>query len=133
MGLDQWAIRVKRENIVSDLEFKKGEYLSETNNDTLGNDLNFYYWRSFSSLDLWFEGLYRKKGGKGDFNCMCVRLDADDLDALYIDAQEDTFYELRYDEAGERRKMGYEHLMEFIQKAKKAIQEGNAIYYTSWW
>ena len=134
MGLDQYAIRVKRENIINDFEFKKGELLSETNTDTLGNDFGFYYWRNFRSLNFWAIFLYCKKGGEGEFNCAYVRLDTDDLDALTILAQEDDFYIVGdFFCVNEERTQGYKSLMEFIKKAKTAIQEGDAIYYSNCW
>ena len=134
MGLDQYAIRVKQENIINDFEFKKGELLSETNTDTLGNDFGFCYWRNFRQLDFWALLLYCRKGGEGDFNCTYLRLDTGDLAALYILAHEETFYEGgSFLDSNESREYEYKHLMEFIKKAKKAIQDGDAIYYSNCW
>ncbi|MGN8833531.1 hypothetical protein ACTNDZ_13445 [Selenomonas montiformis] len=122
MGLDQFAYRVMKQNVIDDLTFKQEEIPED------GNDMDFDYWRKFRSLNDWCYDLYRKKGGTGEFNCDNVRLTKDDLDDLYRAAQRDEFYQ-----DTEERDMEYAHLMNFIQNAKQAIAEGDAVYYSNWW
>jgi len=135
MGLDQYAYRVKIANVKDDLSFKTGTtYDNITKLDDLGNNMDFDYWRKFYPLDDWMRRLYAAKGGKNGFNCDCVRLEEEDLDKLYNEAQRLDFYEGGYcSSAQEEKDYEYSHLMKFIQKAKEAIDEGDAIYYNNWW
>lgn len=133
MGLDQYAYRVKRQNVIDDLKFKQGRLLSDGVTDELGNDIGFDYWRKFYPLNRWAGNLYVKKGGTNEFDCAVVRLDEDALDELYELAQDDEFYEDGYyHDAKREREAEYEHLMKFIRDAKEAITEGDAIYYSNW-
>jgi hypothetical protein len=92
------------------------------------------YWRKHPNLHGWMEQLYYAKGGaKDSFNCTGLRLDATDLDALEVavngNALPDTtglfFGESGPDRVGEDRA--------FIEKARAALQDGNFVYYDSWW
>lgn len=133
MGLDQYAYRVKRQNVISDLSFKQGRLLSDGVTDEFGNDLGFDYWRKFIPLDRWAYKVYLKKGGKGEFNCAEIKLDKEDLDELYALAQTDEFYQNGYyGDAKKERAFEYNHLVEFIKNATAVIFEGHAIYYSSW-
>ncbi len=135
MGLDQYAYRVKMANIKDDLSFKTGTtYDVTTKLDDLGNNMDFAYWHKFYPLDSWMRSLYLARGGKGSFNYDCVRLHEEDLDKLYDEAQHLAFYEGGYcNSAQEEKEYEYSHLMEFIKKAKEAIDKGDAIYYSNWW
>ena len=135
MGLDQYAYRVKMANVKDDLSFTAGKvYDRNTGVDDLGNDMGFAYWRKFYPLDQWMRNLYLNKGGKGDFNCKLVRLYGEDLDKLYNEAQRLNFYEDGYySSAQEEKEYEYDYLMDFILRAKVAINEGDAIYYSNWW
>lgn len=133
MGLDQYAYRVKHQNVISGLSFKHGRLLSDGVTDELGNDLGFDYWRKFYPLNRWACGIYVKKSGKGEFNCAEVKLDKEDLDELYALAQTDEFYQNGYyEDAKKERELEYDHLMKFIENAKTAISKGDAIYYSNW-
>lgn len=133
MGLDQYAYRVKKQNVIDNLNFYEGDRL-EFGPDTLGNDLDFDYWRKFYPLDRWAEEVYDRKGGKDVFNCSNVRLDLKDLDELEKLAQEDEFYDDDYfTSPQEGREWHYEHLMRFIKNAREAINSGDAVYYSNWW
>ena len=135
MGLDQYAYRVKMANVKDDFSFKDGTtYDNTTGLDDLGNDMDFAYWRKFYPLDQWMRNLYFNKGGKGEFNRDCVRLDKEELDKLYNEAQGVDFYEGGYySSAQEEKECEYSYLMNFIRRAKEAIDEGDAIYYSNWW
>ena len=56
MGLDQYATAIKGEDEIS-----------------LGE------WRKHPNLQGWMENLWRSKGGEGEFNCVQVELNGDDL------------------------------------------------------
>lgn len=135
MGLDQYAYRIKMANVKDDLNFKAGTtYDNVTKLDDLGNNMDFAYWRKFYPLDGWMRQLYAAKGGDDKFNCRCVRLEEEDLDKLYSEAQNLDFYEGGYcSSAQEEKEYEYNYLMEFIKRAKEAIDEGDAIYYSNWW
>ena len=133
MGLDQYAYRVKKYNVIDDFRFKQGRLLSDGVTDEFGNDLGFDYWRKFFPFNSWAYKLYVKKGGKGEFNCVNIKLDKEDLDELYMLAQTDEFYQNGYyGDANKERKLEYDRLMKFIENAKTAISEGDAIYYSNW-
>lgn len=134
MGLDQYAYRVKMKNVKNDFVFERGWYNNTTGMDDLGNDLDFDYWRKFSPLDAWMRGVYLAKGGTDNFNLNPVRLTEEDLDNLYAAAQHIDFYAAGYYNDPQREKEEeYSHLIRFIFKAKKAIAEGDAVYYDNWW
>ena len=133
MGLDQYAYRIKKYNVIDDFRFKQGRLLSDGVTDEFGNDLGFDYWRKFFPLNSWTYKLYAKKGGKGEFNCVNLKLNKEDLDELYMIAQTDEFYQNGYyGDAKKEHKLEYDHLMEFIENAKMAISEGDATYYSNW-
>ena len=126
MSLQQYAYRIKKQNVKNDFIFKCSEYRNESGVDRLGNDMRFDYWRKFSALDDWMRGVYLAKGGTDNFNLHPVRLTEKDLDKLYAAAQSLDFYKGRKEEE-------YDHLMKFITKARQAIDEGDAVYYDNWW
>ena len=129
MGLDMYAWRVKAEDAVADFEVAKDE-------EGYGKVEEIFYWRKHHDLHGWFERLYRNKGGdKESFNCVAVRLNTIDLDALQHDLLNGTLPETTGfffgnnppdDESLKRD-------LQFIQKARDIIAEGDAVYYDSWW
>lgn len=135
MSLQQYAYRVKMQNVKNDFIFKCSEYRNESGVDGLGNDMRFDYWRKFSALDDWMRGVYLDKGGTDNFNLHPVRLTEKDLDNLYVAVQSLDFYKGRYNynEPQRKKEEEYDHLMKFITKARRAIDEGDAVYYDNWW
>jgi hypothetical protein len=70
MGLDMFAYTIKTPIPAVDFEHAPGS-------------VEIAYWRKHPNLHGWMEQLYRSKGGTAQsFNCVPVRIDADDLDAL---------------------------------------------------
>ena len=136
MGLDQYAYRVKKENVIDNLNFKAGEW-EPGHPDKFGNDLDFDYWRKFHSLDDWMLDLYRSKGGKEEFNCRYIRVAKEDLDKLKKDMEKADFYSSDVEYFGMRaeeiKEEQLEHMLSFIDKAKNAIDAGDAVYYSNWW
>lgn len=90
------------------------------------------YWRKHPDLHGWMEKLYYAKGGKNDsFNCVNVKLELKDIEKLeeelnHLPTVKGFFF-------GESMPEDLINDLEFIIKAKKALNEGKVIYYTSWW
>lgn len=141
MGLDQYAYAVTQ----------GGE------ND--GDETQLADWRKHNRLQGWMEELWEEKGRPfdgekdegnpmGDFNCVPVELTSIDIDSLEesVLAKElpetggfffgnDSFdWE---DENGKPYEEGdyyyKETDIEFIEKARKAIEEGKKVFYNCWW
>ena len=130
MGLDMYAFRVKAEDVIDDFNVRDDEMGRKEPLEELA------YWRKHHDLHGWMEKLYRNKGGdKESFNCVPVRLTEFDLDALQFDLLNDTLPETQGFFFG-TNPPDLESLkedLEFIQKARDAIKEGDAVYYDSWW
>ena len=94
------------------------------------------YWRKFNALHAWMEALYYAKGGKSNsFNCVTVRIDVADLDKLEADAKTGNLKPAAGFFWGEQEiyPEDLEDLAKFIADARKAIVDGYAVYYDSWW
>ena len=139
MGLDQYA------------------YAKDKN----GNDEHLADWRKHNRLHGWTEDLWEDKGrpfqgnlddvenGFGSsFNCVPVELTLEDLDQLEADINQKVLPETQgflfggdsfdwEDDDGNKPKEGdyyYKNTdLQFIEDARKAIQEGKKVYYNSWW
>ncbi|WP_281081768.1 hypothetical protein [Variovorax paradoxus] len=92
------------------------------------------YWRKHPSLHGWMEQLYRSEGGTAEiFNCVPMRIDAEDLDAL----------ERALDESGLPETTGLffgvtcpEDIAldrAFIAAVRAALAAGAFVFYDSWW
>lgn len=94
----------------------------------------FAYWRKFNNLHGWMERLYRIKGGSDEFNCTTVRLTKADLDNLEKAAPslEPTqgFFFGSYEPMS---KEDVEEVRSFVAKARAAIDDGQAVYYSAWY
>lgn len=123
MGLDQYAMAV----------------------DANGNKTEIAYWRKHPNLQGWMENLWQSKGRPGlpddyessmmgDFNCVPVSLNHDDLDDLedavrgsglpdtvgfFFGNNSDDYYKSKD--------------LEFIQKARESLDAGLSVEYNSWW
>jgi hypothetical protein len=123
MGLDQFAFAV-------------------ANN---GSKEEIAYWRKHPNLQGWMENLWASKGRPGltednsdnmlgDFNCIPLELNKDDLDDLedtvrgsglpstcgfFFGQDSDDYYK--------------EKDLEFIGKARDALDSGLTVVYDSWW
>ena len=129
MGLDMYAWRVKANDVIDDFTVAKDE-------EGYSKFEEIHYWRKHHDLHGWMEKLYRNKGGaKESFNCVPVRLTMENLDALQFDLLNDALPETQGFFFG-TNPPDLESLAEdlkFIQKARDAINEGDAVYYDSWW
>jgi hypothetical protein len=124
MGLDQFARTVDNE----------------------GNKVEIAYWRKHPNLQGWMENLWEAKGkpgvddanmggdGLSDFNCIPLELNSDDLDDLedavrgsglpsttgfFFGRDSDDYYK--------------QQDLEFIRKAREALDSGLTVVYNSWW
>lgn len=124
MGLDMYAYEVKMEDVVDDFSVRK---------DSESNEIA--YWRKHHDLHGWMEELYREKGGVGVFNCAKVRLESKDLDRLEATLHERClprttgFFYGNNPPDDESNKRDFK----FIRDARRAISDGLAVYYDSWW
>ena len=106
------------------------------------NNTEFAYWRKHNRLQGWMEKLWREKTGSQEmeFNCVEVELTIEDLDSLEQAINDKTLPETcgfffgddsYEDYEGEH---GYKATdMEFIENARKEINRGNKVFYSSWW
>jgi hypothetical protein len=100
----------------------------------LENREEFFYWRKHPNLHGWMEALYRSKGGTAEsFNCVAVRLDPADLDALEAAVKADALPVTEGFFFGVSDGSEKADDLEFIRKAREAIAEGDTVFYSSWW
>ena len=124
MGLDQYAKKVKR------------EYNSETRTETIVKT-EIAYWRKHNALEGYMSDLYRTKtGDEGEFNCKVLTLDSDDLDDLELVVLKGELPETEGFFFGDCSKHDEECKqvdLEFIAEARKSLDQGYEVEYTSWW
>jgi hypothetical protein len=136
MGLDMYAYTAPAE-LVGDQQVDLGEKLFENGKAREGVDTDFAYWRKFNHLHGWMEKLYREKGGTQEsFNCATVRLTLEDLAVLHSMASMKalTPTEGFFFGGNEPFNDDDQHaVLDFVMKARMAIDEGKAVVYDSWW
>ena len=116
MGLDANAYRVHKSDYLSEISLPDKEYEE------------IHYWRKCWPLQDWMTRLYRRKGGKNEFNCEYVRLTEKDLDLLEQDIPN-----LKEDGLSCLCPEDIDELPKFIEEARKVLAEGDLVYYWSWW
>ena len=137
MGLDMHAYRMKstptKEVDFSDEIFAKddrGELDYET---PIVGAKEIAYWRKHPDLHGWMENLYREKGGREQsFNGDLVVLTLKDLDRLEEDILRKNLPKTTGFFFGESMEISLKDL-EFVLEARKAIQEGDTVFYDSSW
>jgi hypothetical protein len=91
------------------------------------------YWRKHPDLHGWMENLYREKGGREkSFNGDPVVLTLADLDRLEDDILGENLPQTRGFFFGESGGISLKDL-QFVLDARKAIQEGDTVFYDSSW
>jgi hypothetical protein len=91
------------------------------------------YWRKHPDLHGWMQELYEEKGGEDkSFNGDLVVLTLADLDRLEDDILGENLPKTTGFFFGESGGISLKDL-EFVLDARKAIQEGDTIYYDSSW
>lgn len=108
MGLDQYAFAVRDDERIE-----------------------IFYWRKHANLEGWMSKLYYDRGGKGEFNCVDLRLFESDLMRLQnehrdLPAASGFFW-------GETDDRKISETEAFIKKAFEYQNKGYDIIYTSWW
>ena len=129
MGLDMYAWRVAAEDAINDFEIAGDA-------SDISKVEEIFYWRKHHDLHGWMEKLYRAKGGTAEsFNCVKVRLTMEDLNVLEQVVLNNALPQTRGFFFGDNPpdKESILHDMEFIDKAKLAVSQGDAVYYDSWW
>jgi len=117
MGLDQYATT---RNLKDESE--------------LGDEIA--YWRKHNALQGWMEKLWRNKGGEGQFNCVEVELTYEDLEELENDLVADNLPETNGFFFGGDSRLDEHKMIEtfkFIIKARRALDKGQEVVYSSWW
>ena len=91
------------------------------------------YWRKHPDLHGWMQKLYEEKGGEDkSFNGDPVVLTLADLDRLEDDILGENLPETTGFFFGESGEISLKDL-EFVLEARKAIQEGDTVFYDSSW
>lgn len=122
--------------VVGDVQVDFTPEKDEQGNSTIEAE-ELAYWRKFNNLHGWMHDLYVKKGGEDPvFNCNNVRLMPEDLDELEKAAKAKALDPVSGFFFGPEEAMtdeDVEEVMEFIAKAREAINQGKAVFYDSWW
>ena len=123
MGLDQYAMARKGESKTDEEGFEYYEVSME-----------LAYWRKHPNLQGWMQDLWYTKGGEGEFNCVDLELEAEDLDLLEESLDEEALPETTGFFFGTDSSDYYaEADREFIVQARAAIKQGYTVVYSSWW
>ena len=121
MGLDMYALSTSAD--IPAVDF-----------DRPGDRAELFYWRKHPNLHGWMENLYRSKGGTDiEFNCVPVRLDQSDLDVLEEAIKQNGLPHTEGFFFGVSDGSEKADDLEFIRKAREAIDAGKAVFYSSWW
>tara|TARA_R100000951_G_scaffold98863_1_gene88996 strand:+ start:92 stop:463 length:372 start_codon:yes stop_codon:yes gene_type:complete len=123
MGLDAWAKAVK------------GEPRQDEDGYTVYDDeIHLGDWRKHSGLQGWMENLWRSKGGEGEFNCVPVELNGDDLQSLRIDVDHRDLPSTQGFLFGKGNDEYYKDQdLTFVEEALDLIEAGYKVEYNSWW
>ena len=130
MGLDQYAYLAREEDLNDEIVD-----LQDFIQDKI-TDLGFDYWRKFYALQEYMFAMYCLRGGEStSFNCVYMKFLSEDLYFLEEEAKKAMLLQIGYfanDSDGLDTYSG-ESLLEFIPKARLAMEQGNAVIYDSWW
>lgn len=92
-----------------------------------------HYWRKHPNLHGWMEELYYRKGGTCTFNCVNLQLTAEDLDRLEVDVRHRALPHTEGFFFGASDGSEIEDDLAFIAKARAALNDGDTVFYSSWW
>lgn len=120
-----YSYSVKKGIITKDVDFNLPEGTEEN---------EVHYWRKHPNLHGWMENLYYEKGGNApDFNCVNVKLTLEDLNQLEEDIKNGDLPETSGFFFGESDGTETEDDLNFVNDAKQRIENGEDVYYSSWW
>lgn len=122
MGLDQYAYSIPKDEANLAIDQRAGFPVEP-----------FHVWRKHPNLHGWMEGLFRKRGGEGVFNCRTVRLTIEDLNELEKAVRGNKLPFTQGFFFGESFAEDREGDLMFIMRARMEIQNGKDVYYDSWW
>ena len=127
MGLDMYAYRIEKSRARGVFSVDFSRISDEEKNKKL-----FHYWRKHWTLDRLMQILFKKKGGKGTFNCQFLQLT--ELDLNYL---ERIIYsgKLKMEYAPDITYDKYiaQDDLDFIAEARRIIDSGDCVYYYNWW
>ena len=123
MGLDQYATA------------RRGEGTIDEDGYTYYKDsIELAYWRKHPNLQGGMEDLWLSKGVEGEFNCVDLELEIEDLDLLEQSLDESALPETVGFFFGANSDDHYsEQDREFIVQARASIKQGYKVIYHSWW
>lgn len=105
-----------------------------------GEKRELAYWRKHPNLQGWMERLWESKGrpnaheDSDDFNCVELELTKEDLDNLEAAVTNGTLPDTVGFFFGSNSDDIYgQQDLEFIQKARMALDNGSTVVYDSWW
>ena len=134
MGLDQYAYINAQKEVTHD---------PDTNREIVDVMCeNEYVWRKHARLQEFMERLWTKKTGRdaGELNCNHMALSKSDLEELkktiedsYIDCESPGGFFYGHQHQQEQMEEYYEHDMEFVTRALKAVEKGETVLYSCWW
>jgi hypothetical protein len=113
--------------------------------DANGNKTEIAYWRKHPNLQGWMRDLWEEKGKPGlsknvqgnmlgDFNCIPLELTREDIDDLEDAILNNIFPKTDGFFFGNDSDDYYRNQdLEFIQKAREALDNESKVYYDSWW
>jgi len=121
MGLDMFAYKTK-ETITVPVDFD------------VKDAVQFHYWRKHPNLHGWMEWLYRLKDGKeSSFNVTNLQLTVEDLDQLERAIRRKILPPTTGFFFGRSDGSEIDDDLAFVAKARKALQDGYSVFYSSWW
>lgn len=104
--------------------------------DSNGNKTDLQYWRKHSALEGWMQDLYRYKGKSGDGNGKDFELVSSDIDRLEEDVSLRQLPYTTYFFSGDNSResdLNFERDVNFVNAARKEIEKGNRVFYSSNW
>lgn len=121
MGLDMYAC-ITHQHPNQPVDFTVTDYTE------------IHYWRKHADLHGWMADLYFAKAGNNpDFNCATVTLTIHELNQLETAVRTGSLPKTSGFFFGESFGDELDGDLEFIVKAKQAIDEGYTVFYDSWW
>ena len=119
MGLDMYAYRRKKGQSKDNME-------------------EVMYWRKHNRLHGLMEDIYREKGGEDVFNCVTMRLKKKDMKRIMKtilgkDLKETQGFFFGEDSYDQYTEYYMSNDIKFLWAAYRAIDNGEKVYYDSWW
>ena len=135
MGLDMYLVSSDKHLEAFEVENREKREGEEEQEQEIG------YWRKHNRLHGWFEQkwLDRHPDVDENFNCLRYYLSREDLDEVIeaikknnLPATQGFFFgndSYSYEDVEEQKKED----IEIFEKAKKELEEGRHVFYSSWW